>query len=60
MTKTKRKKVVESELKYLYELKHTMLCKECGNKISAEDGYFCNQCQTQNDYKITTPEGYVI
>ena len=60
MSKTKRKKVVESELKYLYELKHEMRCAYCGEKISADGGYLCSSCDTQNDYKITTPEGYII
>ena len=36
-----------------------MRCEECGEKISADDGYLCSNCKTQNDYIITTPEGYV-
>lgn len=55
--KKKQTKVIP--VKFLYEVKHRMECDNCGKTISADTGYFCDECGTQNDYKVETPEGYV-
>lgn len=56
--KKKQTKIIPID--FMYQIKHKMECGNCGKEIDADTGYFCNNCGTQNDYIIKTPEGYVI
>lgn len=56
----KKKQTKTIPIDFMYQIKHKMKCDNCGKEIDADTGYFCNNCGTQNDYIIKTPEGYVI